>query len=600
MKKKKLFPLSIRSIIMLLCLPFIMLVLFASTYLYHTAQNHITSLIQTNAASMVTQTCETINDHLNSLSILPNTITSSYYHYNVRKNIAENTTAISPEDYKNFSNLIYNFVNQNSLYFDSAFFYLDDNSITLFRSNSAQRLYQNDFDYLLYKDLFRPYELTWITQESGVYPYKVLPSAPSENGLIEVLGDDTTSVHGVLFLEINDELFTSTLTNCRITQSSCLTLVKDGDIQYTSAALFGCDTLEKLSQNDLAQVARLSSQAEPMQSVSYEDENFHFIYQSLNAENMGVIAVIPIDEMYLDFHHFSKPAITFMALFFIICLIIYFMITNQISRPIFSLTRQLRFISDNHLDTSVQIRGSREITMICSSINGLITEVNHLMQNLKTEMLAKQNAELRVLYAQINPHFLYNALDCIQQLCNLGEIQKAETMLSQLAVFYRIGVSKGMESITLRDEITHVKMYLKILKVRFEDFSYQMDVPEEYLGCCVIKLLLQPIVENAIYHGLRPYRTDGLLTITARQMQDSLLLIVSDNGQGISEQMLAQIKKALDSPIQEKPAEIYGIKNVHDRIRLTYGPDYGLSIESSPDQGTTVTLCLPYRTPHSE
>lgn len=598
MKEKNRFPLSIRSLVMLFCLPFVSMVLISCAFFYQTGRRQIHQLVQLSADGLVNQVSKALNEKLSQVEILPHTITSSSYYYKIRQNIADDKPAISPSDYKAFSNSVYNFLVMNAGYFDSVFFYLDNHSITLYRSNSDRRLYKVDFSFEQYEKPFSPYSISWMDQNLARYPYTTVDGTLPVNGLIEIIGNKDTLVHGVLLFGINDELFTSSLTNCKITPSSCVTLVKNGQILYSSAELFGCDTLERLPGSDrellMKKTAGITSGDSLSTTVTYESSGNYYIYQPLQYGNMGVLAVIPSAEMYLDYHQFSKYAIQFALLLITTCLILYFIITHLMTRPIRSLVRQLNYISEDNLDTSLHVKGGKEIHMICSSVNNLIFQVNVLMKRLQLEMLAKQKAEIQALYFQINPHFLYNALDSIHQLCDLGELEVAGQMIDQLATFYRIGVSKGMEEITLRDETTHVRMYLEILKTRFEDFQYCIHIPEEYLNCAIIKLVFQPIVENAIYHGLRPYRTDGLLEITAQKEGTDLLILIRDDGSGIEDHVLEEIRSSLKAPMSEKSASVYGIKNVHDRLRLTYGASYGLTIESAVDEGTTVCLKIPY------
>lgn len=593
MKKKPLFPISVRRLVMIFCLPFVLLLCYACIYLYKTSQKELSMLVQKNAFSIMEQVEDTINEKLSLSETLPNVLTTSSYFYDIKKNIANNQPVISPEDYRDFSNSVYDFLLLHSAYFDSAFFYLDDYTILLYRSNSNKQLYRSRFNFKEYKDYFDIHSLIWTNIDSVDYPYTLYQAEFAKNGLIEVLGNETTDTHGVLFLEINDDLFLSSLTNSKVTPSSCITLVYNGKIQYTSSDLFGCDTLENLSSKEQETLRNKIETTDSM--ISYEHEGNYYIYYPLELNNMGILAVIPLKEMYLNYQNFSNAVIPFIVILVTICIILYFAITHIITKPILSLVRQLESVNTDFDQINYPDSGGTEIYLICDSINHFIVHIKTLMKNLELEMIAKQNAELQALYFQINPHFLYNALDCIHQLCSWGDVEKATTMVNQLATFYRIGVSKGNVIIPLSDEITHIQMYLSILKTRFEDFQYKIEISEECKQASVTKLILQPIVENAVYHGLRPYRTDGTVTITAKKEEKDLILTVTDNGGGIADNLLSSIQDSLLHTMDEKAPQIYGIKNVHDRIFLTYGAPYGLTINSTMDLGTTVTIRLPYQ-----
>lgn len=594
--KNQLRPLSIRTLVILFCIPFLAIILFSSLYFQRAGKEQITNLIQSNAVSIVEQVSDTMEEKIQDVQLLPMSVTGSFRYYKMRQNLLSDEDVISPKEYKEFSDSVYDFLEMNSNYFDSVFFCLDDSTVTMYRSNSTKRLLRTSFSFEDYGQRYVPYVLNWITSDSGEYPYELFQASFSRNALIEILGTQDSKVHGVFLFGINDELFTTSLANCKITPSSCVTLVKDGSIQYTSSDIFHTDTLENLSSEDLHLIREQADAAGPQTTIAYESEGNHFIYRPLAEHGMGILAVIPIDEMYLDYNHYSRLVLRFSVLLVLACILLYFIITHMMNTPIQSLVRQMDFISKNHLETRIEAKGGKEIHIIADSVNRLMGQVNILMKNLELEMLAKQNAELQTLYFQINPHFLYNTLDSIRQLCDLGQTEQAGRMVNQLASFYRIGVSKGMSEIPLSDEVTHAEMYLEILRTRFGDFQYTLDIPKELLEYPVIKLVLQPIIENAIYHGLRPYRTDGTLSIHACREADTLLIRVSDDGGGMEERKLEEIRQALRQPLEQNHALVYGIKNVHDRIRLTYGSQYGLELDSELDEGTTVTLKLPCRT----
>lgn len=593
--KKQFFSLSIRSLMLLFCLPFVLLVLLSCSYFYRAGKEEITDLIQANAVAIIGQTSDTLEQKIAAVSNLPTTITASSYYYKLRKNILADREPLSAENYRGFSNAVHDFLVMNSSYFNSVFLFLDDYTVSMFRSNTGEQLRRSNFCYEDFSEVYPPYSLHWITSASEPYPYSTFSGRLPAASLMEVLGSPDSAVHGVMVFGIDDRLFTTSLINCKITASSCVTLVKDGKLQFSSSELFGTDTLEKLSEEDLHAISALTGDAVPETTITRQFGENYVIYRPLAYENMGVLAVIPMEEMYMNYHRFSDVAIKFSLLLLTVCLALYFTVTNLLTRPISSLMEQLNYVSENHLDTAITAWGGKEINQICKGINHMIGRIKLLMKNLEFEMLAKQEAELQALYFQINPHFLYNALDCVHQLCDLGEVEKAGQMVDQLAAFYRIGVSKGMVAIPLRDELTHVEMYLAILKTRFEDFQYEISVPAEYWDCSIIKLVLQPIVENAVYHGLRPCRTDGTIRITAEKEGSCLLIHISDDGGGIPDRLLEDIRASLYCSMSEKPAHIYGIKNVHDRLQLTYGFGYGLTIDSVLEEGTTVTLRIPYQ-----
>jgi len=180
----------------------------------------------------------------------------------------------------------------------------------------------------------------------------------------------------------------------------------------------------------------------------------------------------------------------------------------------------------------------------------------------------------------------------------MNETGSAHRMVRELSDFYRIGVSKGENLIPLREELLHVTSYLSILRTRFEDFEFHIDVPDQLKDVYVPKIILQPLAENAVYHGIRGVNAGGAITITGRALDGDLLLRVADDGNGMEEEVLSGIRASLldSGPSGETQVRVYGLNNVHQRIVLQFGERYGVSVESEPEEGTTVEIRLPLLT----
>ena len=198
-------------------------------------------------------------------------------------------------------------------------------------------------------------------------------------------------------------------------------------------------------------------------------------------------------------------------------------------------------------------------------------------------------AELELLQAQINPHFLYNTLDSISILAESGREEDVVDMVNNLSTFFRNSLSRGEDIITLRAELAQATSYLEIRQIRYSDIlNYEIHVPEELQDHLVPKLILQPLIENALYHGIKNRRGRGTITISGESVQGDIMLKVQDNGAGMTSEQL----KLLNSGIYAENQSGLGLKNVQQRIRLYCGSPYGLSFESSPGEGTSVTVLL--------
>ena len=230
----------------------------------------------------------------------------------------------------------------------------------------------------------------------------------------------------------------------------------------------------------------------------------------------------------------------------------------------------------------------------------MVKEIETLVDDIHREQEIAKDAELRLLQEQINPHFLYNTLDAIIWMTEAGENQKAIQIIQELSSFFRISLSKGESIITIKNEREHVKNYLEIQRFRYQDIlDYEIDMNEDILEYHIQKLTLQPIVENAIYHGIKNKRGGGKITVEGDFQGDDIIFRVRDNGIGMKEEELTKFrdyisgKIELDNSDKNKSGSGFGMANVEKRIEMMYGPDYGVTVESKYNEGTIVTVLIP-------
>ncbi len=260
-----------------------------------------------------------------------------------------------------------------------------------------------------------------------------------------------------------------------------------------------------------------------------------------------------------------------------------------VSKPIRRLEQVMAKVEAGNLDVSIEEQGFAEIRALSRTFNHMLGRIRRLMEQIVYEQETKRLHELNALQAQINPHFLYNTLDSIVWMEERGRRKEAIVMVTALARLFRISISKGRNMITVREELEHVRNYLIIQKMRFTNkFDYVITSEPETLELHTIKLIVQPIVENAIQHGLEEYAVEeGLVEINAYLENGDLILRVRDNGAGMPQ---SQVDSILTTPAGKSGI---GVKNVHERIQLTFGKQYGLTIHSVLDEGTEVQIRLP-------
>ena len=245
--------------------------------------------------------------------------------------------------------------------------------------------------------------------------------------------------------------------------------------------------------------------------------------------------------------------------------------------------------------------GPEEIEVLNKSFNQMVEKIGNLVEDIHTEELNLRAAELRVLQEQINPHFLYNTLDNIIWLAESKKTDEVVMMVSSLSTFFRTSLSKGREFVSVKEETEHIRSYLEIQQFRYRDIlDYEIAIPEEYYGYEVIKLTLQPLVENALYHGIKNKRGKGHITVSAESCADVWIFKVKDNGIGMDKQRLTEVCAMLkEDGNTKKENDGFGLFNVNQRIQLHYGTEYGLKVQSTYGEETEVWVRIPVRTESS-
>lgn len=268
------------------------------------------------------------------------------------------------------------------------------------------------------------------------------------------------------------------------------------------------------------------------------------------------------------------------------------LLSYRISSPLNKLKEHMAKIESGDLMTEIQVSGQKEIVVLSSAFNHMIEEIRGLMDRLLTEQKEKRKSEFFALQMQINPHFLYNTLDSIIWLAESGRNEEVIEMVVALSKFFRISISRGKNVIPVMDELEHAKNYLNIQKIRYnKQFDYHFDIDPQVHDYTVVKLILQPIIENAIYHGIS---TDeqGYITISSFIEENSLYFTVKNNGYGITEEKIAELMHRVR---QEGKAESVGLRNVYQRLKIYYGDEADLKIESEMDEYTMIVIRIPLR-----
>lgn len=316
-------------------------------------------------------------------------------------------------------------------------------------------------------------------------------------------------------------------------------------------------------------------------------------YQEIPITGWKVMGIIPIKQLdrWGNILLILMTALTVM----IVLMAIYMAVrtSNRFAKPIQNLRLAMSHVEEGNLDITIDLDSHyQEINQLARSFNIMVSKVKGLMTDIYEDQRKLRKAELKALQSQINPHFLYNTFDSILWLNRSDRKEDVETMVESLTDFFRLSLSRGKEIIPLEEEVKHLESYLMIQHIRYGDkFDYSIDVDKEALTKMVPKLVLQPLVENAIYHGIKLKKENCTISITIRSEKETVITI-KDTGVGMSEDKVNQLNRAMKG--ETVPGlELYGIRNIRDRLAIFFGETANINYKSIVGEGTTVTIVFP-------
>lgn len=313
-------------------------------------------------------------------------------------------------------------------------------------------------------------------------------------------------------------------------------------------------------------------------------------YRRIGSLGWTIVAISPINDLNGKLISFRKAMYAVLAVCLTLAVLISLLLSNDIARPIRKFIKSMSFAQQGNFDIQIQYKRKDEFNYLFSQYNKMISQIKELINKLYVSEVKKKEAELKALQAQINPHFLYNTLDSINWIALRRDVPEISQMVTSLSDFFRYSLSKGRSIIPIEDEFRQVESYLSIQHVRFKgrlDYTIQVD-PEVY-GHYTVKLILQPLVENSLLHGIEKRRGKGCIEIRAWKSEDQIEIEISDNGVGANIEELNQMLQA-DGP----SGHSFGMLNVDQRIKQIFGTKYGIRYRSREEEsGVIVTVTLP-------
>jgi len=382
-----------------------------------------------------------------------------------------------------------------------------------------------------------------------------------------------------------------------IAQKLLDTTTQKDSIRAVNSVLNLTQNLEK-KMNQIAETEDYDSRVDQLEKNIYiiTDliQRFMYTYLYYEAAYLNDLQTTMIKNVFIS-----------MVLVVILSLVLLYFLLNysrKLSRrivdPIDRICERLEAIGKGSLLVCEPIQADvEEVQILSYGIENMVQRLKWQIDRNTEQEKQRRRTELALLQAQINPHFLYNTLDTIVWLIESGEIDGSVKMVASLSNYFRFSLSRGKNVITLQEEEQHIRSYLEIQQMRYRDLmDYEIDIPDRLKSFVLPKLTLQPLVENALYHGVKNRRCKGLIRLTGREEDNCVILEVMDDGRGMTKERLDGIQSSLTDVKHEG----FGLRTVHQRIQILFGAEYGLSLESTPDIGTKIIVRIPMQTSDKE
>ncbi|MGE6575290.1 cache domain-containing sensor histidine kinase [Paenibacillus xylanexedens] len=409
---------------------------------------------------------------------------------------------------------------------------------------------------------------------------------------------------GVLVVQIKkgeiDRIFRHLQISDSAQDTSFLLINEEGLIVYDPAGIYNGENMQNLG----AESGKYGPGFSSVRTVFDGKESIISQYHLKNY-NWSLVSVTSWEALSAETNAFAGWSVIIILSCLLAAMIFNLFFMNRITGNIAVLVRFMRRVDDGDFNARVEGKGFDEMQLLAQGFNELLDRIGGLFRRVRAEQEQKAQAELRVLQAQIKPHFLFNTLESINGLALRGEGRKVSEMVTRLGNMLRISI-QDQEEIPLGEEIRHLQSYLEIQQYRFSDlFTYEIDIPPHLYSSILLKLTLQPLVENSIQHGFEGITYPGVLRISAYAERGHLVLCVEDNGIGIPQEMLARFEYMAEDPPEDMLAEGaeslssiterrgLGLRSVADRIRIQYGAGYGIFICSAPGYGTVIRCIIP-------
>lgn len=442
-----------------------------------------------------------------------------------------------------------------------------------------QPMFQDSIDMFGKPIILDTYELPFVSHEKDpVYVFGI------SRGIVSFV---ESKVVGIIVVVTRTEYFQEISEDMKNSDNHRIIILHNDYVIYDTQK----ENIATTVSNDIMKINWNSPKDEKTITI----EGREYMSSSVLSDYSGwrIISLIPQEEMFNDLANMQKITLLIITLLIIISLLLGFVVSFQIVHPLKKLATLMKLAENGDFDIKVKVNSKDEIGTLAQAFNSMISKINSLIREVYIEQIRQSELELQMLQSQINPHFIYNTLESISMMATIHNDESTSEMAYNLGSILRYGINNTKEEVTVKEELDNLEKYIYLQEIRFHSaYTITINVSPELYHIKIIKLILQPIVENAIYHGMKDIRSEGKITVDGYKTGSKLLIFeIEDNGKGMTE----SLTKDLNDYINDKNSlfSSIGLRNVNKRIKIKYGDEYGLEIQSQTNISTKVVVRLP-------
>lgn len=463
--------------------------------------------------------------------------------------------------------------------------YILSHNLSAYGSHHEERTYDDFTQTWWYQRIKKTTEPTWFSTPTHALAIEANDNTAISLG-VPIVHKENSELLGILYMDLDMKVMDDILQYPMDNMEQFILL----DVHHNM--MMGSNGIHDRDARTIKNALDLAKDYEPI-TLTINDQKKQLLRKPLPIHHWSIIGIVSPNPMDTN----NTLAIIFLICLVVLIIVLTYYVSKRIARtittPIHHMLHQMKAVESGHLDVHAKVYYNDEMGALTKGFN---TMTKHLTKSMKTVVQEQQQLrkyEFKALQSQINPHFLYNTLDSVVWLARMQQYKDIIDVVTSMTRLFRISLSRGKHIITIEEEIDHVTSYLMIQKYRYRThFDYDIRVSEDIYQYKTLKLLLQPLVENAIYHGIKLKRDGGHIAIEGYASQDQIIFKVSDTGLGMTKETLHAIHQSFETNT-DSGVTMYGIKNVHDRIKLYFGDNYSLTYESELGKGTTAIVTLP-------